>query len=1033
MAAGRWGYTPATQPCWNVGLNKMSTQNKSPYDDTLCEPDNAMDMDRTQQGSEEHTPVLRGTEGMVEVEMEAGAPPGPSSSKARYRTRSRGGSVSRSTSRARTASAELTAERKSRREAAQNANRFDVLANHDDGAEGDSQQVPIILDSDESEEGSMRAEPKKHPPKRKKVKAERDEERSSSEETQRKRGRPPQTTAHYVGRADAVEKLNKANRVALDLEIEKRVSELSASEIRATHKSSVQDKLEELEYAPTEDVAQRVMESMVEVWKVATISKNLKGGFVKALKQAAAMGTASAEVLSQRAGSKETDSDTLKQVKVLRRELELTKKEVQAAREREARMEEKMKELHKELEDTRRKEENRRKVRAAFEDSPPPSPFDPGATGKERPEGTREISVATEMEVDDPTPNPEVAEVGAPAPMGGDPPEYSDERRRAEILPPPEQWPTAYRPPLQGKSKILEDGILTGTRVRMVKDKRKPPTSAPTPASDGRPKSIDPQSLMEALAPKMMEWLKASLSAFGLTESTNRSENKDARADNKDRKKGQKSKAAIPATSRTQNPAPQTKGGGRGGLTPTTVPNQKLWSVAVGGKQGGSTPPTQTERKDGVIQPTAVPGSEAWVEVKNRKRGTKKTPTAEAKPPAGKGPRNAAKAAGQGRTGEATGKPVPPKKDGAKKNQAPLAGKPPRRRPPRTAAVTLTCPPGEYARVMQVAREKINLRDIGIEALRPRRAATGAIVLEVPGPNGPEKATALRDKMEEALRDIEGVKVAKPVKMGELRINRILDSTTVDEIREAISRIGGCSAEEVRTGDIKPAPNGLGTLWAQCPLAAANKVVSTGKIGIGQGWSTLTVQALEPRLLRCYKCLEPGHVQASCPSADNRRSLCYRCSREGHVAKNCEFNPHCAICEGAGRPSAHKMGGRACKAPARKAGLPRGVRPQSSECMEVDGEDGAPATQAGSVPSKGPPASAQQRVGGKTRRPAVRGGPDHVKDDRAPVPVRSAQEDEMMEVEVVPYPATAPPSLGSDIPEGEKDGGTSGTPTCPPL
>lgn len=54
-----------------------------------------------------------------------------------------------------------------------------------------------------------------------------------------------------------------------------------------------------------------------------------------------------------------------------------------------------------------------------------------------------------------------------------------------------------------------------------------------------------------------------------------------------------------------------------------------------------------------------------------------------------------------------------------------------------------------------------------------KKAATGAIILEIPGPNGGEKVTALRDKMAEALKDIEEVRVARPIKMAELRLKNV--------------------------------------------------------------------------------------------------------------------------------------------------------------------------------------------------------------------------------------------------------------------
>lgn len=91
---------------------------------------------------------------------------------------------------------------------------------------------------------------------------------------------------------------------------------------------------------------------------------------------------------------------------------------------------------------------------------------------------------------------------------------------------------------------------------------------------------------------------------------------------------------------------------------------------------------------------------------------------------------------------------------------------------------------------MKVARENVKLEDLGIQALKPRKAVSGAILLEIPGPNGGEKATALRDRMAEALKDMEGVKVTRPIKMAELRVKDVLESTDIEEIKEAISTRG---------------------------------------------------------------------------------------------------------------------------------------------------------------------------------------------------------------------------------------------------
>lgn len=84
-----------------------------------------------------------------------------------------------------------------------------------------------------------------------------------------------------------------------------------------------------------------------------------------------------------------------------------------------------------------------------------------------------------------------------------------------------------------------------------------------------------------------------------------------------------------------------------------------------------------------------------------------------------------------------------------------------RRRPPRTAAVSTR----HVVAAMRKAREDINLEELGIQVLKPKWAITGALILEVPGPNGKEKAAILKDRIEVALGEMEGMRVASPMKM----------------------------------------------------------------------------------------------------------------------------------------------------------------------------------------------------------------------------------------------------------------------------
>lgn len=329
--------------------------------------------------------------------------------------------------------------------------------------------------------------------------------------------------------------------------------------------------------------------------------------------------------------------------------------------------------------------------------------------------------------------------------------------------------------------------------------------------------------------------------------------------------------------------------------------------------------------KEGVKPGTTVPNPELWTTVlgrKERKEGKKaKAKLAETTKDAKKPP-----------TGE-----------------KPLSKRRTRRRQPRSAAVTVTCPPGQYAEIMAVAKSSIKLEDLGIGEIRPRRAVTGALILEIPGPQGAIKASALKNRMDEVVGSREGVRIGLPSKKADLRIKDLMDTTETTEIRDAIARQGECSPEEIRIGKIRQTTYGTGTVWAQCPIPAANKLVSSGRIRIG--WTSSRVEMLPARQLQCFRCLERGHVQANCVNGVDRSDACYRCGQTGHRAAECVEKPSCMLCLAAGRPSTHRLGGAACGAPPVKK-------------KRKGGKKGS-----------GVPAAVPTNSRTKTSRPATRDGP----------------------------------------------------------
>ncbi|KAL0892602.1 hypothetical protein ABMA27_014331 [Loxostege sticticalis] len=271
-------------------------------------------------------------------------------------------------------------------------------------------------------------------------------------------------------------------------------------------------------------------------------------------------------------------------------------------------------------------------------------------------------------------------------------------------------------------------------------------------------------------------------------------------------------------------------------------------------------------------------------------------------------------------TGGAT-KQVSPKTQTAKAVKA-------KSRPPRSTAVVLTVQPGAgergvtYEKAIAEAKRRIDISELGIEAVRFRRAVTGATIIEVPGATSTDKADSLAARLKQIFEEGD-VKISRPTKCSELRVSGLDDAVTADEIAAAVAKLGDCPVEQVKVGTPRSDHTGLFASWVRCPVAAAKKVVE-GRLLVG--WVAARVKLLPSREMRCFKCLEAGHVQAVCPVEVDRSRQCYRCGQLGHIAAGCTNEPHCTLCAAADKPAGHRVGSKACKAPPHKIGRKAAAR-----------------------------------------------------------------------------------------------------------
>lgn len=232
------------------------------------------------------------------------------------------------------------------------------------------------------------------------------------------------------------------------------------------------------------------------------------------------------------------------------------------------------------------------------------------------------------------------------------------------------------------------------------------------------------------------------------------------------------------------------------------------------------------------------------------------------------------------------------------------------RKPPRTAAVTITTQEGiSYAEILRKAREKISLQDVGIEVSKIRKGINGGLIIEIPGNDSTQKANILATKLKDILP--EQVKINRPTIKSDIRVSGLDESVTKEEVQQAVANIGECNIAEIRIGEIRWLSNGLGNVWLQCPLITANKIATVGKIKVG--WTIAKVEILTPRPLQCYRCWEFGHAKYMCTSKIDRSNLCYNCGNAGHRAQACNSSaPHCVICAEKKLKSNHRLGSNAC-------------------------------------------------------------------------------------------------------------------------
>lgn len=79
---------------------------------------------------------------------------------------------------------------------------------------------------------------------------------------------------------------------------------------------------------------------------------------------------------------------------------------------------------------------------------------------------------------------------------------------------------------------------------------------------------------------------------------------------------------------------------------------------------------------------------------------------------------------------------------------------------------------------------------------------TGGVIIEITEDEKGEKASNLRDRLNEVL-DSSRIRVFCPVKKTQVRLSEVDDSITIDEIKQALAKIGECRNNLIECSKIK--------------------------------------------------------------------------------------------------------------------------------------------------------------------------------------------------------------------------------------
>lgn len=196
-----------------------------------------------------------------------------------------------------------------------------------------------------------------------------------------------------------------------------------------------------------------------------------------------------------------------------------------------------------------------------------------------------------------------------------------------------------------------------------------------------------------------------------------------------------------------------------------------------------------------------------------------------------------------------------------------------------------------YVELLKTVKEKVDVERLGVSVRTLRRTNAGNVLLRVEG--GRKEANTLREEIKSKVLGAE-VTIRSNDKV--LHVADIDAATTREEVQTTLDSLPECTPPgSVYVKSLRPTRDGNQIATVLAPAELADALLKRRRITIG--WSRCRLRE-RVDVLRCYRCLEFGHLTNSCKGQD-RSADCINCGVKGHKAKDCKNLPKCIHCDGA--------------------------------------------------------------------------------------------------------------------------------------